>query len=461
MQDYDKKYLTRFNVFSFSASGFGQNMIIGVVNSFLLFFYTDVFLIPAVSVTTLMFVARIFDAVNDPIMGSIVDKTRTKWGKLRPYLLATILPLALVTILLFYAPALSVKGKLIYAYITYLSFGIIYTICDVPFWGLASAMTPNPKERIWFISFARLFHSVGGALPILIIPLFLWLANDNLKKGYFSAGLFIGIIGATLFSLSFFGTKERCNLDEKKPSLMDNVKFFMMNRPLQLVVVANIIGFARAMAIVASLYVATYLLGDGKFNMLILGAWGVAGYIGMIITPKLANKFNYRQMYYLSAAIGIFAFVLLYILGYNKISIAVCMFIAGMPYGIVSNINYAMIADSVDYVEWKTGKRTEGISISFQTLMNKLMTALQVTAVSFILSKIYFAQPIEIGGEIIRQAQSQFTLNGIFFMITAMPIIGWILCVIPMMFYDFVGEKRLIAHRELTERRHQAGLDKE
>ena len=455
MQDYNKKYLTRMNKVSFAASGFGQNLIIGVVNSFILFFYTDVFLIPAAAVTTLMFVARVFDAVNDPIMGSIVDKTRTKWGKLRPYLLATIFPLMAVTILLFYAPDLSPSGKLIYAYITYLSFGIIYTICDVPFWGLASAMTPNPEERIKFISISRLFHTIGGALPILIIPLFTFIAKDNTKDGFFYAGLFIGVVGAGLFSLSFFGTKERCNLSEKTPTLKENVQFFMLNKPLQAVVIANILGFGRAMAVVSSMYVAVYLLGNASLNMLILGAWGVSGYAGMLLTPMIAKKLNYRQMYIMCAIIGVFAYVLLYLMGYSVFSIALCMFLGGFPYGIASNINYAMIADSVDYVEWKTGKRTEGVSISFQTLMNKLMVALQVTGVSFILSKIAFDQPISIAGDTITQLQTQGTLDGMFLMITAMPIVGWILCVIPMMFYKFVGKEREQAHIELTDRRNK------
>lgn len=461
MNDYDKKYLTKFNVFSFSASGFGQNMIIGVVNSFILYFYTDIFLIPAAAVATLMLIARIFDAANDPVMGSIVDKTRTKWGKLRPYLFASTLPLAIVTALLFYAPDLSMTGKIIYAYITYISFGIIYTICDVPFWGLASAMTPNPKERIWFISFSRLFHSIGGALPVLIVPFFIWIANDNLKNGYFMTGLVVGIVGAALFSLSFFGTKERCNLDEKKPTIKENIKYFMINRPLQLVVVANIIGFARAMAVVASMYVATYLLGNAGYNILIIGAWGISGYLGMILTPIIAKKYNYKQIYYICAAIGVIAFALLGVLRYSIISITICMFLAGFPYGVISNINYAMIADSVDYVEWKTGKRTEGVSISFQTLMNKLMTALQVTVVAFMLVLINFVQPVKVLDEIIIQPQSETTLNGIFLMITLLPIIGWILCVIPMKFYDFIGDKRMLAHKELSERRALAGLDLE
>ncbi|MGI6701781.1 MAG: MFS transporter [Christensenellales bacterium] len=458
MNDYDKKYLTKFNVFSFSASGFGQNLIIGVVNSFILYFYTDIFLIPASAVTALMFSARVFDALNDPVMGNIVDKTRTKYGKLRPYLIATVLPLAIITSLLFLSPDFSLKGKIVYAYITYFAFGIIYTVCDVPFWGMASAMTPNPKERIWFISFSRLFHSIGGALPIVIVPLFVKLAGDNIKAGYSIAGIVIGCVGAALFSLAFFGTKERCNLDEKKPSLKENFKFFLINKPLQIVVISNVLGFARAMAIVASLYIATYLLNNQDMNMFILGAWGVAGYIGMIITPKLASKFNYRQMYLLSAGIAITALLALYFIGYNKWSVCICLAVAGLPYGIVTNINYAMIADSVDYVEWKTGKRTEGISISFQTLMNKLMTALQVTAVSWILVLIAFVQPVEINKEIIIQHQSEKTLNGMFMMITILPVIGWILSVIPMQFYDFTGEKRKTAHMEIIRKREEAGI---
>ncbi len=454
MQDYNKKYLTRTNVASFAASGFGQNMIIGIVNSFILFFYTDVLIIPAATVTVLMGAARVFDALNDPVMGVIVDKTRTKWGKLRPYIIATVLPLAVITTLLFYAPNLSEKGRIVYAYITYFAFGIIYTICDVPFWGLASAMTPNPEERIKFISFSRLFHSIGGALPILLIPLFVSLAGGSNRKGYFSAGLFVGIVGAALFSLAFFGTTERCAQSEKAPTLKDNFKFFLINRPLQIVVGANVLGSARAIAIVASMYVSVYLLGDASYNIVILGAWGVTGYLGMLLTPKLAKKFNYRQLYILCAIIGVLAHVLLYFWGSSMVAILVCMAIGGFPYGIAANINYAMIADSVDYVEWKTGWRTEGVSISFQTLMNKLMTAIQVTGTAYALKVIAFQQPILINGEAVTQTQSQGTLNGIFTLVTLIPIVSWIICLIPMMFYDFIGEKRDIAHRAIIDRRN-------
>lgn len=451
----DRKYLTKFNTASFAMAGFGQNLIIGLVNSFIMFFYTDVFLLGAGAAGTLMIVARVWDAFNDPIMGTIVDKTNSRWGKMRPYLLATPLPLAISTVLLFFVPDVSYIWKVVYAYVTYILWGMIYTVCDVPFWGLASVMTPNPKERISFISFSRLFHSVGGALPILLVPLFVKVMGGN-EKGYFTVGLVIGIVGALLFSLSFFGTKERCIVDKNSSSLKESFRYLKINKPLMSVVLANVLGFMRAMPIVSSLYVATYILGDSSMNIIIVGGWGITGYLGMLLTPQICKKFNYRQIYYIAAALGIFSSLLLLPLGKNIYAITACLALCGFPYGVASNINYAMIADSVEYVEWKTGKRTEGVTVSLQTLMNKLMTALQIGLVSILLIVIKFVQPIKVGDELITQPQSPFALNGFFFTITVLPAIGWALSTIPMKFYSFIGEERQRAHTELGERRKKA-----
>lgn len=456
----DRKYLSKFNTFSFAVAGFGQNLIIGLVNSFILFFYTDVFLLGAGAAGTLMIVARIWDAFNDPIMGTIVDKTRSKWGKMRPYLLFTPLPLALSTALLFIVPNISFAGKVVYAYVTYIIWGMVYTVCDVPFWGLASVMTPNPKERISFISISRLVHTIGGALPIVIIPLFVSIMGGN-QKGYTTAGIVVGIIGALLFSLSFFGTKERCVKIEKTPTLKESVSYLKTNKPLMVVVISNVLGFMRAMPIVSSMYIATYILNNSSLNMVIVGGWGVAGYLGMLLTPIICRKFNFRQIYYIAAAIGVFGSLLLFALGRNVYAITACLFLCGFPFGVASNINYSMIADSVEYVEWKTGKRTEGVTVSFQTLMNKMMSALQIGLVALMLIVIKFKAPISVGQDLITQQQTNFTLNGMFFMITLMPALGWIISALPMKFYTFIGEERERAHKELGELRLNLQLQQE
>ena len=126
---FEKKYLTKMNIWSFAVSGFGQNLIIGFVNSYILFFYTDVFLLGAGPASLLMIISRIWDAVDDPVMGTLVDKTRTKWGKMRPYIIFTALPLAVSTASLFLIiPGLGQNGKIAYAYVTYILWGIIYTL---------------------------------------------------------------------------------------------------------------------------------------------------------------------------------------------------------------------------------------------------------------------------------------------------------------------------------------------
>lgn len=450
----DKKYLTKFNIASFALAGFGQNLIIGVVNSFILFFYIDVYLLGAAATGTLMIVARIWDALNDPIMGTIVDKTRTRWGKMRPYLLFTPLPLALSTISLFIIPDISYAGKVVYAYVTYILWGMIYTVCDVPFWGLASVMTPNPQERISFISISRLVHSIGGAAPTLIIPLLVKLMGSN-EKGFLMAGIIIGLLGGGLFTLSFIGTEERCAKEEKAPTLKECLFYLKINKPLRYVLAANVLGFMRALPIVSSMYIATYILGDGALNIIIVGGWGISGYLGMLLTPIICKKFNFRQIYYLSAVWGVLSSLLLFVLGKNLYAITACLFLCGFPYGVATNINYSMIADSVEYVEWKTSKRAEGVTVSFQTLMNKLMSALQIGMVALMLIIIKFVEPVKVGKISVPQPQSSFTLNGMFLMITILPAIGWLLSAIPMKFYNFIGAERVLAHKELQEMRAQ------
>ena len=181
--------------------------------------------------------------------------------------------------------------------------------------------------------------------------------------------------------------------------------------------------------------------------------WGVSGYLGMIFTPKICSRLNYRQINYFSSAVGVAASVALFFIPKNVAAIFSVMLIVGFPNGIVSNINYSMIADSVDYVEWKTGKRTEGITVSFQTLMNKTMTALQSSLVSLVLIFVNFVEPVEVAGELVPQPQTSSTLNGFILMFTLIPAAGWLISAFVMKYYTFIGEERRRAHEEIVLRR--------
>ncbi|NLX92795.1 MAG: hypothetical protein GXZ02_02830, partial [Clostridiales bacterium] len=204
----------------------------------------------------------------------------------------------------------------------------------------------------------------------------------------------------------------------------------------------------------------SFTINGAALTTLLLVGWGVSGYLGMILTPKICAKFNFRQIYYISSVIGMVACIALFFMEKNLVNIFVCMLIIGFPFGIVSNINYSMIADSVDYVEWKTGRRSEGVTVSFQTLMNKTMTALQSGVVSVVLITSKFVQPLKVNGELVVQEQSSKTINGLILLITLLPALGWALSIVPMKYYTFIGDERKQAHREILQRREQTQPDK-
>lgn len=464
----EKTYLTKKNKFSFAAGGFGQNLIIGTVNSYLLFFFTDIAAIGYAAASIIMLVARIFDAFNDPIMGVIADRTRTKYGKLRPYLLAAPIPLGIVTCLLFIVPGGSQAARIAYAAIFYILWGIIYTMGDIPFWGIASALTPNPKERVGFITFSRLFHSIGGALPYLTLPIASAIFGDGSRESYLAIGLFAGIVGGGLFLLTFFGTEERGESDSKAPSVKECFTYLFRNKPLLIVVLANVLGFGRAILTTAGMYIATYLvvgvpaflsgMSTSTINTVMLVGFAVAGFLAMIFTPKLTKRFNYRIIQLSCCVVGIVGNVVFLLLGltwgYNFWMILAVQIVLGMAYGLTSNVNYAMIAESVDYLEWKEGRRTEGVSISMQTFMNKMMSALQFFVIPLVLSAVGFVEKAEGAKEY--PVQSPEALKGFFLVLCILPIVCWLVSGIVFFFYDFVGEKRDNIYRELTERRTNA-----
>ncbi len=166
---YEK--LSLKEIIAYSLSGFGQNMVCGLIGAFVMIFYTDAYLVPPVAVAAIMFAVRIFDAFNDPVMGSIVDRTRTKWGKLRPYILFTPVPVAIMTVLCFCSPALPEHMKIPYVTVTYVLWSVLFTIVDVPYWGLSASMTADTHERSKLLTFARLFCTAGAGLIVLVVPL--------------------------------------------------------------------------------------------------------------------------------------------------------------------------------------------------------------------------------------------------------------------------------------------------
>lgn len=426
--------LTKKETISYGLAGMGQNMVYVLSSSFLMIFYTDVFGINAVIVGTLFLVARVWDAVNDFIMGVIVDNTRTKWGKLRPYLFIAPIPIAILTILTFTAPDFTYSLKIVYIFVTYILWGMVYTIGDVPYWGLSASMTSDTNERTRLITFTRFMTMVGTGASIIGIPLLVdQLGNGSFKQGYLLTAIIISLIGCGLFSLAYFNTKERVIPQKEKVTLRENFNLLKKNTPLLIILFSSVLGFSRFMSQAAGTFVTKYNLHDEKLYSLLGGVLIASVLVAISITPMLLHYFTKRNLYILTSIFGAIMYFLMYLVGYDSLIIVLTfVFLSSLSMGFFNVLQTSMIADSVDYLEWKTGKRSEGLCYASQTFFFKLSGGLTNFTMGIVLVYTGFVE----------NSDNQFpqVYDGIFSLVSLIPGIGCLLSIIPMIFYKFTDK---------------------
>ena len=259
---------------AYCVGALGQGMVYAIMSSYISDFYISVLKLTPLFVLLLMLLARVWDAINDPIMGYIMDHANPKNGKMKPYLIYTPIPIAILTVLLFYAPNISDTAKMIYAAVTYVAWGMIYTASDVPFWALPNALTPNADERGGIISKARTANGVGSAVPTaffmvlgFILPKFNLSGTELEKTKYMCIALFCAIVGNLLFIRVYFKTKERVNIpippkkDKNQPSAL---KLIFTCKPLMLTALMGILSAARYMYQAGAVHAARYSFYIGK-----------------------------------------------------------------------------------------------------------------------------------------------------------------------------------------------------
>lgn len=493
----EKKYLTTKEKIGFPIAAFGRSGIYTVTTMFYMIFIIDVAKIDTLAAGSIVLFTRIFDAVIDPIIGVFVDKTNTKWGKIRPYLLFTPIPVCISTILLFCAPFSGDNGNttaaLIYAVASYIFWSFCFSMQDVPFWSLSSVITPNEAERTAFISNGRLGSTFGGILPALLVPTLR--TELGITKGYLTAGIIFGVLGAVLSSLAFFTTKERIPSNEKNPTLGETISVLRQNKVLIIVIFCALLGSTMTIANQSADYIANYLVIQGytDFDILkstndivkaysfwiprgtILTTLTVAIGIGMVpamvVFPMLRKKFDLKQIYIGSSIFGAIAHIACYCVfasnpsKVNLYVLWVMLVFMGFPLGIYNVITYAIIADSVDYVEWKTGKRNEGVCFSFQTFLSQIAAGIAGVATSWALKMGEYKEPIDgnldINGKQILEWQEPKTQLWLLIMVTLIPAAGFLLTIIPMLFNDYTGKVKKQAQKELLERREKAIAESE
>jgi len=406
----------------------GQNIIFSIQLNFLMFAFTDLLgLLPA-AVGTLLLLARLFDAANDPLMGYVVERTRTRWGKFRPWLLISPIPLGLLTLAMFYNPGLSPGQTLLYAYVIYFAWTVIYTLTDVPIWSLTATMTRNVQERSRVVAIARVGSVVAvGSAAIFVPVLAQWLAPDSKQEGYFQAVLIFVCIAVPLLSLAFFGVREKVVPQKETVSLKAQLAWLRDNRPLQLLLVSGLLGFMSISTATIVPYYAEYVLGDAGLIGPLMGSLILGVLVGIFPTMYLARYFSKKQLNIWSAYLRCALAVLYFIIGYEQLPLVFFFsFVLGLLGGPSAVLIPVMIGDTIDAMERKHGVRSEALAFATFTFSNKAATGLAAWVAGLVLA---------VTGYVANQAQSIETIDGIFAMVTLLPAISALLSALPLYFY--------------------------
>lgn len=419
-------------------AGFGQNMVLTFVTTFILLYLSEYAKISSAglaAVAVILSAAKVFDAINDPIMGVLVDKTRSRWGKLRPFILFSALPVAFFSAILFCLPNGSETGKLIFFAVMLLFWDAAYTACDVPYWGLIGAAFDG-DERTRVISYVRAFGAIALGLATLggpWIAKFLSFSAETTAAGWSRAAILISVIGMTMFLLAFFNTRERHLPPAEGVSLKTLFTTFFKNKPLYLVLLGSILGFGRDV-IQAGGAVFALIAYDNEGYFTLIGAAIIVGMVvASFLSPLLLKKIPAKRLMIYSTLFASVVYVVMYLLGFQNLYVMMGMiFLTGVTLGIFSVVQTTMIADAVDSVERLTGVRNDGLSFSSLTFVSKLMGSLAVLVFGLMLAFTGY----ESGITVTPQMQ-----NTVFLSITIIPAISCIISIIPFLLYKLPQEQ--------------------
>lgn len=442
--------------------GFGDaasSMFWKIFSFYLAIFYTDVFGISAVAAGTMFLVTRIWDTANDPIMGIIGDRTNSRWGKFRPYLLWVAIPFGIIGILLFTTPNISTSGKLIYAYVTYTLMMMAYTAINVPYASLLGVMTADTNERTALASY-RMVFAFGGSLLVVAIyqPLVDFFKQSfAITTSYQLTMAVVGAVAVGFFMLTFAWTRERItppksqqnSLKEDFKNLANNIPWFILLGAGVMTLIFNSVRDGVAMyyfkyyilddtAIALSKMTFTYstlyfLLGQA-FNML-----------GVVMAKPISARIGKRRTFMFAMfAAAILSSFFYFCTKEQVVLVYVLQALVSFCAGIIFPLLWSMYADTADYSEFTTGRRATGLVFSASSMSQKLGWTLGGSITLWMLGFYGFQSNVD---------QSPETIQGIKYMLSFVPAIGAILSGVFMYFYTLTDKRVLEIEVALAERR--------
>lgn len=369
-QQYSLNFKKLSERLAYGFGDFGCNIIYTAMSAFLLFYYTDYAGVSAFAVGTIMMVSRLFDGISDIIMGVIVDRTKSKYGKARPWILRMCIPFAISGVLLFSVPtSWAETPKLIYVFITYnLVSTVVYTAINVPYSALNALMTQNPYERSVLSIFRNLLATAGTlTINIFTLPLVEFFGNNALAwtKTFF----IFGIVAIIAFLYTFWGTSERVKSVAQLQSTENNdvpvlvgIKALFKNK--YWIMMTGMLALFFLMYAInggSTVYYAKDILGDKNLVGTINGIFNIVQICGMFFIAMMIKKFGKRNIFALGLVLDIIGMLILNYSNGVMSLIIISSVIRGLGNACGGATMWAMVSDTIDYGEWKTGYRTEGL----------------------------------------------------------------------------------------------------
>lgn len=369
--------------FSYGLGAVGKDMVYMLSASYILYYYQDLLGVSAIAMGIILMAARVFDAFNDPIMGVIVAKTRTRWGKFRPWLLLGTITNAVVLYIMFAAPpALTGSGLVAYAAITYILWGVTYTMMDIPFWSMIPAFTDGGKEREGLTTLARSCAGVGSALITVITMMCVHtLGRGNERTGFQWFALIIAVLFVLFIGFACLTIKEKSTVSVDSPSVGQMFRALLQNDQAMTVVI-SIVLINCALYITSNLliYFFKYDFGGTAWyaSYTLFNTFGGAVQIlsMMLFFPLLRKFLSILQVFYLSMAMATGGYVLLIFLMLQNARNVYLLFLPGFfifaAFGMLTVLTTVFLANTVDYGEMKNHRRDESVIFSMQTFVVKL-----------------------------------------------------------------------------------------
>ena len=478
----NNKFMKKSEIATFGIGLFGVALLTGWMPDYTATFFADFAFkgkgfdpdFVANMISTVFLVAGFVGAVCELVIGYLVDNTKTKMGKVKPWVGFGVIPLALISMLVFVAPNTDNQVlAVVWMFVIYSLYTAFCCAVESPANCFGSLCSPNPSERSTAISIASFLRSVGqsgGMVVILVVGLIMKAVMGQQQfKNAEGQGLDLVIstavcaLGLILFTMIFFANnKERVPFTQEKVSLKDAVKVVFTNKNLLMVSLTKLAGFGRGVYGTVSLYIAVFLLGSKDLKLALLLPMGIGTAVGTLLVNFVLKKFNTKQTYILFCLYGASSMAILFLvsrgIGFNDgliIPFLILNFFCGLQHGNTNVTPNIMIADCVDEIEYKTGKRSEGLAYAGYGLFSKVASAFTKGLGPWLLYT-WSGYMVSTDPNVAYAQQTEGTLNKLLMIYTIIPAVFVILQGVPILFYDMVGEKKDNIIKALQERRAQA-----